>query len=145
MKAEYLKIYVYILYHMLLINDGIESFTLRYSYIIMYLDFEKQENILIITLSGELDHNSAEEVRVRIDDRIDRDNIEKVILNFSGVTFMDSSGIGAVLGRYKKLSNKGGQLCIAKPNKNVNRIFELAGLYKIIKNYNTVDEAVRCI
>src|SRR5471030_32837 len=111
----------------------------------MYLKFEKQVNILIITLSGELDHNSAEEVRVRIDDRIDRDNIEKVILNFSGVTFMDSSGIGAVLGRYKKLSNKRGTLCIAEPNKNVNRIFELAGLYKVIKNYNTVDEAVRSI
>jgi len=111
----------------------------------MYLNFEKQGNILIATLSGELDHNSAEEVRVRIDDRIDMDNIEKVILDFSGVTFMDSSGIGAVLGRYKKLSNKGGALCIAEPNKNVNRIFELAGLYKVIKNYNTVDEAVRCI
>ena len=111
----------------------------------MYLKFEKQKNILITTLGGELDHNSAEEVRVKIDDRIDRDNIEKVILDFSGVTFMDSSGIGAVLGRYKKLSNKGGELCIAEPNKNVNRIFELAGLYKVIKNYNTVDEAVRSI
>lgn len=111
----------------------------------MYLKFEKQGNILITALSGELDHNSAEEVRVKIDDRIDRDNIEKVVLDFSGVIFMDSSGIGAVLGRYKKLSNKSGSLCIAAPNKNVNRIFELAGLYKVIKNYNTVDEAVRCI
>lgn len=111
----------------------------------MYLKFENKENILIITLSGELDHNSAEEVRVRIDDRIDRDNIIKVVLDFSEVTFMDSSGIGAVLGRYKKLTNKGGKLCIAEPNKNVNRIFELAGLYKIIKDYNTVEEAVRCI
>ena len=111
----------------------------------MYLNFHKHENILIVDLSGELDHNSAEEVRVKIDDRIDRDNIEKVILNFSGVNFMDSSGIGAVLGRYKKISNKGGHLFIAEPNKNVNRIFELAGLYKIIKNYSTVDEAVRCI
>lgn len=111
----------------------------------MYLNFEKQSNILIITLNGELDHNSAEEVRVKVDDRIDRDNIEKVVLDFSGVTFMDSSGIGAVLGRYKKLANKGGILCIANPNKNVDRIFDLAGLYKVIKDYNTVDEAVRCI
>lgn len=111
----------------------------------MYIKFDKQGNILITTLSGELDHNSAEEARVKIDDRIDRDNIEKVILDFSGVTFMDSSGIGAVLGRYKKLANKNGVLCIAGPSKNVNRIFELAGLYKVIKNYNTVDEAVRSI
>lgn len=111
----------------------------------MYLKFEKNKNILITTLTGELDHNSAEEVRVRIDDRIDRDNIEKVILDFSGVTFMDSSGIGAVLGRYKKLVNKGGTLCIAKPSRNVDRIFELAGLYKLIKQYETLDEAERCI
>jgi stage II sporulation protein AA (anti-sigma F factor antagonist) len=111
----------------------------------MYLNFEKQKDILIVNLNGELDHNSAEEVRVKIDDRIDRDNIKKVILDFSSVSFMDSSGIGAVLGRYKKLTNKGGILCVAKPSKNANRIFELAGLYKVIKSYNTVDEAVSCI
>lgn len=134
MKTEYLKTIIFII---LILNWDILNG--------MYLKFEKQESILITALSGELDHNSAEEVRVRIDDRIDRDNIEKVILDFSGVTFMDSSGIGAVLGRYKKLVNKNGVLCIAEPNKNVNRIFELAGLYKVIKNYNTVDEAVRNI
>lgn len=52
----------------------------------MYCWYPVPTFILITTLSGELDHNSAEEVRVRIDDRIDRDNIEKVILDFSGVT-----------------------------------------------------------
>ncbi|SFC62008.1 anti-sigma F factor antagonist [Clostridium uliginosum] len=111
----------------------------------MNLKFEKHDDILIITFIGELDHHSAEEVRVKIDDRIDRDNIEKVILNFSGVSFMDSSGIGVVVGRHKKISNKGGSLCIAKVSGNVNKVFELTGLYKVIKNYNTVDEAVRCI
>ena len=111
----------------------------------MYLNFEKQGETLVASLSGELDHNSAEEVRVKIDNKIDIDNIKKVVLNFSGVTFMDSSGIGAVVGRYKKLCNKGGNLCIAEANKNVDRIFELAGLYKVINKYNTVDEAVRCI
>lgn len=112
---------------------------------IMYLEFEKHEEILIATLIGELDHNSAEEVRIKIDDRIDRDDISKVILNFSKVTFMDSSGIGAVVGRYKKIKNKGGELCIAETGKNVDRIFELAGLYKLINKYDTVDEAVSCI
>lgn len=111
----------------------------------MYLKFDKKNNTLIVTLSGELDHHNAEEVRVKIDDRIDRDNIENVILNFSGVTFMDSSGIGAVVGRYKKISNRGGNLYLAATNKNISKVFELAGLYKLIKNYDTVDEAVRCI
>lgn len=111
----------------------------------MYLEFEKCNDILLVTLIGELDHSSAEEVRIKIDDRIDRDDIRKVILNFSKVTFMDSSGIGAVVGRYKKIKNKGGKLFIAQTSKNVDRIFELAGLYKLIHKYNTVDEAVSCI
>ena len=111
----------------------------------MYIGFEKKNNILIVNLSGELDHNSAELVRVKIDNKIDEDNIIKVILNFSGVTFMDSSGIGAVVGRYKRVSNKGGSLCIAEANKNVDKLFELAGLYKVIKKYSTVNEAVMSI
>ncbi|MFQ9617669.1 MAG: STAS domain-containing protein [Clostridium butyricum] len=53
--------------------------------------------------------------------------------------------MGAVVGRYKKIKNKGGQLCIAQTSRNVDRIFELAGLYKLIDKYNTVDEAVSCI
>ncbi|WP_294373133.1 anti-sigma F factor antagonist [uncultured Clostridium sp.] len=111
----------------------------------MYLEFEKYNDILITAFIGELDHSSAEEVRIKVDDRIDRDDISKVILNFSKVTFMDSSGIGAVVGRYKKIKNKGGNLCIAGTSKNVDKIFELAGLYKLINKYDTVDEAVSCI
>ncbi len=111
----------------------------------MDLKFDKYDEILIVTMIGELDHHSAEEVRVRIDDRIDRDNIQKLILNFSGLSFMDSSGIGVVVARNKKLSNKGGNLCICNIKESVNKVFELTGLYKIIKHYETVDEAVRCI
>lgn len=111
----------------------------------MYLKFEKNSDKLIANLVGELDHHSAEEVRVKIDDRIERDNIKKLILNFAGVTFMDSSGIGVVVGRYKKISSKGGALCVTDINKSVNRVFELSGLFKFIDNYSTIDEAERCM
>lgn len=111
----------------------------------MYIKFNIVDDKLIANLIGELDHHSSQEVRVKIDDRIERDNIEKVILNFSKVTFMDSSGIGVVVGRYKKVKSYGGQMCVADVSKSVNRVFELAGLFKIIKNFDTVDEAVRCI
>ena len=107
----------------------------------MFLDFNMQRDILIVTLKGELDHNSAEEVRVKIDDKIDMNEAKNIILDFSGVSFMDSSGIGAVMGRYKKISYRGGNLFISNVNKNVNKIFELAGLYKVIKKYNTIEEA----
>lgn len=110
--------------------------------ICMYLKFDKQDDTLIIILMGELDHHSAEEVRVKIDDRIDRDNIRKVILNFRGVTFMDSSGIGVVIGRYKKMQNRKGKLCVAEINRTVNKVFEISGMYKIIDVYGNIDEAI---
>jgi stage II sporulation protein AA (anti-sigma F factor antagonist) len=111
----------------------------------MYLKFEKNEDKLVVTLAGELDHHSAEEARVKIDDRIDRDNIKKVILNFKGVTFMDSSGIGVVIGRYKKMKNRDGKLCVTEINRTVDKVFEISGMYKIIKVYNNLDEAVNSI
>ena len=64
----------------------------------MSKEFLNGRNALIVNLCGELDHHSSEEVRVKIDDRIDRDNIRKVILDFNGISFMDSSGIGVVVG-----------------------------------------------
>ncbi|GAA0084530.1 anti-sigma F factor antagonist [Clostridium sp. CTA-7] len=108
----------------------------------MYLKFDKKEDKLIVSLMGELDHHSAEEVRVKIDDRIDRDNIKKVILNFNGVTFMDSSGIGVVIGRYKKMQNRNGKLCVVEINRTVNKVFEISGMYKIIDIYSNLNEAV---
>jgi stage II sporulation protein AA (anti-sigma F factor antagonist) len=96
--------------------------------------YQVQENCLTIYLPREVDHHNADEIRKEADAVISRNHIRYVIFDFDRTDFMDSSGIGAVLGRYKKLSNRGGVLCVAEPNKNVNRIFELAGLYKIIKN-----------
>jgi stage II sporulation protein AA (anti-sigma F factor antagonist) len=111
----------------------------------MYLEYENRDNKLIVYMVGELDHHSAEDVRNKIDDRLDRDNITKLIMDFSGVTFMDSSGIGVVIGRYKKLSFKKGCICITSVRDSVKRIFELSGMFKIIKLYDNIDEAVENI
>lgn len=111
----------------------------------MYIKFNKINDSLVVTLAGELDHHSAEEVRVKIDDRIDRENIKKMVFDFSGVTFMDSSGIGVVIGRYKKLSMRKGELSIVSVNNSIKRVFELSGMFKIIKVYENLDEAVRLV
>ncbi|MDD6771660.1 MAG: anti-sigma F factor antagonist [Inconstantimicrobium porci] len=111
----------------------------------MYLKFDMKNGILIVTLIGELDHHSAEEARIKIDDMIDREKINKVILDFSSVGFMDSSGIGMVLGRYKKLLVKKGELAAVNLNSSVKRVFELSGMFKVIKNYKDLQEAVSCM
>lgn len=112
---------------------------------LMYIEFYKNEDKLIVKLTGELDHHSAEEVRNKIDDRIARNGSDKVILDFSNVNFMDSSGIGVVIGRYKKLSMKKGEICIANVQESVKRVFELSGMFKIIKLYESVQEAIEVI
>ena len=109
----------------------------------MWLDFEKIGNVLVVSLIGELDHHSAEEVRVKIDDRISRENIRKLVLDFSGVTFMDSSGIGVIIGRYKKISMRSGEVNIISVSKSIKRVFELSGIFKIIKYYENLDEDLK--
>ena len=84
-------------------------------------------------------------MRNKIDDRIARNGSNKVILDFSNVNFMDSSGIGVVIGRYKKLSMKKGEICIANVQESVKRVFELSGMFKIIKLYKSVQEAIEVI
>ena len=124
---------------------GISSKYLSLELIFMFLKFNKINDKLVVTLVGELDHHSAEEVRVKIDDRIERDNIKKVIMDFKEVTFMDSSGIGVVIGRLKKVQNRDGKVCIINVNKRVDKVFTLSGLYKIITVYNNVDDALASI
>ncbi|WP_027633952.1 anti-sigma F factor antagonist [Clostridium hydrogeniformans] len=111
----------------------------------MYVKFDKISDKLVVTLLGELDHHSSEEVRNKIDNNLDEDNIKKLILNFSGVTFMDSSGIGVVIGRYKKLQPKNGVVCVTEVNNRVKKVFEISGMYKIIPGFETVEEALNSI
>lgn len=84
-------------------------------------------------LSGELDEYSAEYVRISLDDLlVGAKNIKKLILDFSKVSFMDSTGIGMLLGRYNKFSRNAIDICIKNPTSYVNRIFEMTGIYQII-------------
>lgn len=108
----------------------------------MYLDFCNNDNYLLVKIMGELDHHTAEEVRSKIDDRLDRDSTSNLIMDFSGVSFMDSSGIGVVIGRYKKLNSKGGNVAVINVKGNVQKVFELSGIYKIIKGYDSLAKAV---
>ncbi|EDS76869.1 anti-sigma F factor antagonist [Clostridium botulinum C str. Eklund] len=108
----------------------------------MNLAFEEREDILIVHMEGELDHHTAEEVRSRIDDRIDRTGFSRIIMDFTNVNFMDSSGIGVVIGRYKKLLLKKGKINIIGAKGAVKRVFELSGMFKIIPLYGNLQDAL---
>lgn len=107
----------------------------------MFLRFEKKGKTLIINMSGELDHHSAESVRIKVDNKIDEYGIANIIFNFGEINFMDSSGIGVVIGRYRKVSEYGGKVAVVNMQPHIKRVFELGGLFKIIKEYESVKEA----
>lgn len=108
----------------------------------MYVSLNNKGDKLIVHLMGELDHHSAEMVRNKIDDTIERQDLKKLILDFSGVSFMDSSGIGVVIGRYKKITGRKGSMCIVSVNESTKKVFELSGLFKILKLYDNLDQAL---
>ncbi len=104
--------------------------------------YEISNRCLIIRLQEELDHHNAIQIRENADKLIDRNNIKHIIFDFSGAGFMDSAGIGVVMGRYKKVIFIGGKAAVANVNTTVDRIFRLSGLYKIIDKYESVEAAL---
>ncbi len=106
-------------------------------------DFEVMNQCLIIKLLEELDHHNAIPIREQSDKIISKKFIKDIIFDFSGTDFMDSSGIGVIMGRYKKVIFTGGKVAVTGVSSSVDRIFRLSGLYKIIHKFDTIDEAVK--
>lgn len=88
--------------------------------------------VLTIKLSGEIDHHSARTVREAIDKELYLHRAKMVVLDLSAIDFMDSSGLGLILGRYTKTVEFGGKFKIINPSTSVIKILELAGTEKLI-------------
>ena len=99
-------------------------------------------NNLVISLNAELDHHLADEMREVIDDIIDKRGVDRVIIDFSKVDFMDSAGIGLIMGRYKKIRDIG-DICVVGINESIKRILLISGLHKIVDIYDNLCDAVR--
>lgn len=95
--------------------------------------FDIKEDVLIVRLAGELDHHEAEKLRETWKDMLYKNSVKHVILNMELVTFMDSSGLGVVLGRYKEITQLGGEMVVCSLSPSVKRLFEMSGLFKIIR------------
>ena len=96
-------------------------------------DSEYSGGLLVIRIKGEIDHHSAVGMRQGIDAEIVERRPEKLIMDLSSVNFMDSSGLGLILGRYSAVRQVGGELVVVNPNKGVMKILKLAGTERIIK------------
>lgn len=111
----------------------------------MHIDFQMTDEILIATLAGELDHHSAAVIREEIDQTIEAFLSKHLIFDFGKVSFMDSSGIGVIMGRYKKISQLEGQLIITGCSEYIHRILEMAGIFTIADKQNSLEDAIKKI
>lgn len=93
-------------------------------------------------LSGELDHHMAERFRTQIDAAFEKSACKHILMDMSGVTFMDSSGIGMVIGRYKKAEMRGGRLVLAGMSDAITKLYEISGLSKIVSRAENSDSAM---
>ncbi|WP_058307527.1 anti-sigma F factor antagonist [Gracilibacillus massiliensis] len=99
----------------------------------LHSHFNIVEDVLIVRLDGELDHHSAARLKIEWQERLQKKGIKHVILNLSELHFMDSSGLGVVLGRYKEVKQLGGEMIVCSVNPAVKRLFDMSGLFKIIR------------
>lgn len=96
-------------------------------------EFVIKENILIVRLSGELDHHEAKHLREKWQKVLFENDVNNIIINFERVTFMDSSGLGVILGRYKEVLKLGGEMVVCSVNPTIKRLFEMSGILKIVR------------
>jgi stage II sporulation protein AA (anti-sigma F factor antagonist) len=110
----------------------------------MSLQIETQVSgdTLLVRLSGELDHHTAELVRERVETALDREMCEHLVMNLEGLDFMDSSGLGVILGRYKRVTQAGGRMSLCSVNDQILKLFELSGMLKILRIYSTESQAL---
>lgn len=104
-----------------------------------------EKRALLVRVSGELDHHMAARVKEEADSALLSSNAINIIFDFTGLDFMDSSGIGVIMGRYKKVRTLGGRIIVFGVNAGILRIMEMSGIDKIIKLTPSLEKALRLL
>ena len=97
------------------------------------LKFDYNDGVLRVAIVGEINHHNAVFVRQEIDEKIRELRPQNLVLDLADTPFMDSSGLGLIMGRYQLMQELGGTLAIANPGAEHKKLFKLAGLNKLIK------------
>lgn len=98
----------------------------------MKVTYNEKDKFLFLEITEEIDHHTSEKIRTRADFEIQKYIPKKLIMDFSNVNFMDSAGIGMILGRYKMVTMFGGTMNITNVSTSVKKVLEMAGITKII-------------
>lgn len=103
---------------------------------------ETKDDLIIVRLNTDLDHHVSERIREEIDETICSKHIYRLAFDFRKVNFMDSSGIGLLMGRYKRIKPYSGSIYVSNLNIQMQRIFNIFGLKTITKRDSEIDNIV---
>lgn len=106
----------------------------------MEIEYFNEKSILTVKFTEDIDQHIADKLRRKMDDEIEKYIPKKVIFDFSSISFMDSSGIGMILGRYKLVKMLGGNIELINVNKSIKKIFEMSGVTRIILIKSILEE-----
>lgn len=104
-----------------------------------------EKRAILVKVDGELDHHIAGFLKEAADGTIRRTNAINVLFDFTDVGFMDSSGIGAIMGRYKAVKTLGGKVIVFGMNSRIRKIIEMSGIDRIVKIAESKEQALRMI
>ena len=108
----------------------------------MHCEMKKRDNILIVQVEGELDHHYSNEVRKKIDQELMSSGIKHAIFDFTKLAFMDSSGIGMLVGRYRVVRSMKGETYVICDDNHVFKILEMSGIFRLIPRKDNIEDAV---
>ena len=97
------------------------------------LDYDVYRSTLLVRLENELDHNAAQHLRRELDALLRDHSIRRLVLDLKHLRFMDSSGVGFIIGRYKLMARRGGSVAVKNADQRMDRIFEMSGLYELVE------------
>ena len=104
------------------------------------MSYQSEVRTLTVHLPSEVDHHTSKNLREQSEQFLDTFDIQRIVFDFSDTDFMDSSGIGLIMGRYKNMRFMGGAVAAVHVNERILRILTLSGIYKVIDIYEGLPE-----
>jgi len=109
------------------------------------IDFIKDRRAIVVKINEEIDHHTCEKIKGKIDLAIEFRKARFLIFDFDGVNFMDSSGIGLIMGRYRLINKLGGEAFVVNLKPAVRKIFQMSGIFKILTESKDLESVLQKI
>ena len=108
-------------------------------------EFTIRKPTLLIRFHSDIDHHNAVQIRTKADRLIEKGDLKNIVFDFGEVHFMDSSGIGMIMGRYRQVIFQGGKIAACGVSNEVDRILKISGLYRVMDKYECAEDAMEAV